>query len=371
VATPTTAAERADLRAALRDFLSDQHDESVVRASIESGDGFDRHVWTQLAGQLGLAGLLVPEEHGGQGMSTVELGVALQESGRALLGGPYLGSAVLATTALLRANDEPAAKRLLPGLVDGSIVAALALDHDPAAPMRASQARDGEWTLTGASSHVVDLPAADTAVVVAEADEGMGLFVLGVTGSGVECEQTAGLDITRRTGVLRLTGAPAQRVGGRADAAVAATREVAAFAAAAEQAGIAARCLEIAVDYAKTREQFGRPIGSFQAMKHQLAEHLVRVEQMRAVVDAAAVALAADPASAHETVSVAKAYCGEAGAAVAEGLIDVLGGIGYTWEHVAHLYLRRMQTLAYLFGSPGEHRARLAAHLGLVQGPAR
>jgi alkylation response protein AidB-like acyl-CoA dehydrogenase len=362
--TTTTVSEREDLRAAIRGFLADRLPESTVRELIDTETGVDPRSWTQLAGELGLAGLLVPEEHGGQGLSTVELGIALQESGRALLGGPFLGSAVLATRALVASGDDAVAKGLFPGLADGSTIGALGIDDDPQAPVRAVPAGDG-WRLTGAKLHVVDVAAADTLLVTAEVDGELGLFVLPASGAGVTVEQTASLDLTRRLGVVRLADAPAQRCGTDFTAGLESVRELGAFACAAEQAGIAGRCLEIAVEYARTREQFGKPIGSFQAIKHQLAEHLARVEQMRAAVNAAAVELAAG-GSAREIVSVVKAYCGDAGTAVAEGLIDTLGGIGFTWEHVAHLYLRRMKTLAYLFGSPSEHRARLAAELGLT-----
>jgi alkylation response protein AidB-like acyl-CoA dehydrogenase len=363
--TSTTVAEREDLRAAIRGFLADRLPESAVRELIDTDTGFDARSWAQLSSELGLAGLLVPEEHGGQGLSTVELGIALQESGRALLGAPFLGSAVLATWALVASGDDATAKGLLPALADGSTVAALGIDDDPRAPVRA--VRDGDhWRLAGAKRHVVDVAAADTLLVTAELDDGVGLFVVPSSGDGVTVEQTGSLDLTRRLGVVRLDGVPAQRIGTDFAAGLAAVRELGAFAAAAEQAGIAARCLEIAVEYARTREQFGKPIGSFQAIKHQLAEHLARVEQMRAAVDAAAAELASSPGDAPEIVSVVKAYCGDAGTTVAEGLIDTLGGIGFTWEHVAHLYLRRMKTLAYLFGGPAEHRARLAAGFGLT-----
>jgi alkylation response protein AidB-like acyl-CoA dehydrogenase len=363
--TTTTVGERADLRAAIRGFLTDRLPESTVRELIDTDTGIDPRAWTQLAGELGLAGLLVPEEHGGQGLSTVELGIALQESGRALLGAPFLGSAVLATWAIVVSGDDEAAKRLLPGLADGTTLAALGIDDDPEAPVRALPDGNG-WRLTGVTRHVVDVAAADTLLVTAAVDGGVGLFVLSADSDGVAVEQTGSLDLTRRLGLVRLTDVPAQRCGSEFTSGLESVRELGAFACAAEQAGIAERCLEIAVEYAGTREQFGRVIGSFQAIKHQLAEHLARVEQMRAAVSAAAAELAGTGGSAHEIVSVVKAYCGDAGTAVAEGLIDTLGGIGFTWEHVAHLYLRRMKTLSYLFGSPAEHRARLAAELGLI-----
>ncbi|HVW41142.1 MAG TPA: acyl-CoA dehydrogenase family protein [Amycolatopsis sp.] len=362
--TTTTAAEREDLRAAIRAFLADHLDEATVRELAETGDGFARQMWAQFAGDLGVAGVLVPEEFGGQGLSTVELGIVLQESGRALLGAPFLGSAVLATAALLRAGDEPAAKKLLPALAEGSAVAALAVDDDPGTAVVAT-ATGGAWRLSGRKRHVVDLPAADTVLVVAAADGGTGLFAVRADGQGVHVEPSPSLDLTRKVGQLRLQDAVAERIGGDFTAGLAAVSELGAFACAAEQAGAAARCLEIEVDYAKTREQFGRVIGFFQAIKHRLAEHLALVEQMRAAVEAAAVELA-ENSSAAETVSVVKAYCGEAGSSVAEGLIDTLGGIGFTWEHVAHLYLRRVKTLAYLFGSPAEHRERLADQLGML-----
>lgn len=363
--TTTTAAEREDLRAAIRSYLADRLPESAVRELLDTDTGVDARAWSRLAEELGLAGLLVPEEHGGQGLSVVELGIALQESGRALLGGPFLGSAVLATAALLAAGDEDLGKTVLPGLVDGSTVAALGLDDEPGNPVRASP-DGGGWRLNGGTVHVVDAAAADTFLVTAAVDGGTGLFLVAADADGVSVQQTGSLDLTRRLGAVRLADAAAQRCGADVTAGVAAVRDLGAFACAAEQAGIASRCLEIAVEYARTREQFGRPIGSFQAIKHQLAEHLARVEQMRAAVSAAAVELAASPGGSREIVSVVKAYCGDEGTTVAEGLIDTLGGIGFTWEHVAHLYLRRMKTLTYLFGSPAEHRARLAADLGLT-----
>jgi alkylation response protein AidB-like acyl-CoA dehydrogenase len=203
-------------------------------------------------------------------------------------------------------------------------------------------------------------------LIIAPVDGQIALFQVAADAPGVRVEQKASLDLTRRSGAIALQDTPAERIGGNFTAGLTAVEELGAFACAAEQAGIAARCLEIAVDYAKTREQFGRPIGSFQAIKHRLAEHLALVEQMRAAVDAAAAEVAEGRPSAAETVSVVKAYCGDAGPAVAEGLIDTLGGIGFTWEHVAHLYLRRTKALAYLFGSPAEHRERLATALGLT-----
>lgn len=362
-AQAASAAEREEFGLALREFLAKTSTEETVRTLMETESGFDAATWAQLATQLGAAGLLIPETHGGLGLSMTEAVVALQETGRALYGGPLLGSSVLATAALLAAGDDPAVADLLATMSAGSMVCCIGLD-DGDTVVRAVRS-DSSWRLSGVKRHVVDAVGADTVLVTAVADGGVGLFVLPAASPGVNVESTACLDLTRRIADVQLSDVPAQRIGDDFALAADTVRDIGAVACAAEQAGIAARCLQLGVEYAGTREQFGRPIGSFQAIKHLLAEHYARVEQMVAGVTAAAATLAQPGQPAAEIVSVVKIFCGEQGTRVTEGLIDILGGIGFTWEHAAHLYLRRMKTLEYLFGSPDQHRQRLSAELGL------
>lgn len=364
----TATADDAEFRHAVRGFLAKTSPESEVRRLIDDDLGYDPAVWRRMAAELGMQGLLIPEGHGGQELTARELVVVLEETGRALLCAPFLASSVLATRALLEAADDAAEKRYLPGLADGSTIATLALD-DLAGTRTTALEADGGWLLDGAKTRVPDAGAADLLLVIADAGGQAGLFALPTDAPGLELTRLDTLDLTRRQYAARLRRAPASRVGGHYDAA---TRQLAAFgavAAAAEQVGIAGRTLELAVDYARTREQFGHPIGSFQAVKHLCADMFVLAECARAAVTDAATAAVETPEHWLEAAAVAKAYCSAAATTNAENLIQILGGIGYTWEHAAHLYLRRAKTLEFLFGDPTTQRATLAIHLGLAPSP--
>ena len=359
----TTSAERAEFRAGLRELFADRAPEQHVRRFVDGGP-YDRELWTLLALQAGLAGILVPEELGGQGLSHVESGVALQEAARALAPVPVLSTAVLVPTAILAADDAGSAQRHLPGIADGTTIAALALDD--ALGTRTTAVADGStWRLDGCKVAVLDGPFADLLLVVAEVGAQVGLFVVRADGLGVERTDVDVLDLTRRQSRFRFDAAEALRVGGDFTAGLARLRHVAAAAVAAEQLGLAERLLEMAVEYARTREQFGRPIGSFQAVQHLCADMFVLVECSRAAVDAALRAVDEAPEELADIAAVAKVYCSRAATTVAESTIQVHGGIGFTWEHAAHLYLRRAKTLEQLFGSPYHHRAALAALHGL------
>jgi alkylation response protein AidB-like acyl-CoA dehydrogenase len=364
----TATADDAEFRGAVRGFLAKTSPESQVRRLIDDDLGYDPAVWRRLAAELGIQGLLIPEVYGGQELTAGELVVVLEETGRALLCAPLLASAVLATQALLEAADDAAAKRYLPPLADGSTIATLALD-DMAGTRTTAVEADGGWLLDGAKTRVSDAQAADLLLVVADAGGEAGLFALPTDAPGLELTRLDTLDLTRRQYAARLRRTPASRVGGRYDAAAGRLAAFGAIAAAAEQVGVAARTLEIAVDYARTREQFGRPIGSFQAVKHLCAEMFVLAECARAAVTDAATATVETPEQWLQAAAVAKVYCSMAATTNAENLIQILGGIGYTWEHVAHLYLRRAKTLEFLFGDPATQRATLALHLGLTPTP--
>ncbi len=285
------ATEQQELRDAVRRFLADRAPLPRVRELMEAPDGIDRAVWQQAGAQLGLQGIAIPEQYGGAGFSFAEQAIVLEELGAALYGGPYLASAVLAATALLSAPDEAARSALLPAIASGRTVATLAVTEDdgswdPAAVRltATSAAPDGGWILDGHKSFVPDGHTADLILVVAATGSGLSLFGVQAGAAGLKRRALPTLDQTRRLARLefrsvsaaRLIGAP-----GEAGAVLARTLDVAAIALAAEQLGGAQRALDMAVGYAKTRHQFGRPIGSFQAIKHRCADLLLEVSSLR------------------------------------------------------------------------------------------
>jgi alkylation response protein AidB-like acyl-CoA dehydrogenase len=356
----TTTAERDEFAAGIRTFLQQNAPESEVRRLIEEPTGFDPGLWRRLVDQFELPSILIDEQRGGQGLSTAELAVALSEAGRALLAGPVLSSCGVATAALLLAESSPAVDGLLRELAGGTTVAVLADADMPDAPVTATQT--DEWTLSGAKTRVLDGQLAGQFLVTASIGESVGLFA--VAAEGVRITPLTVLDLTRRQVRVDLDRAPATLLD--PDFALDSTLPIAAILASAELLGVCERGLELAVEYAKNREQFGVPIGSFQAIKHLLADSFASVEQMRAAVASAAEAASDAAADLDEISSVVKAYCSQAGPKVIETLIQVLGGIGYTWEHPAHLYLRRARTLSVLYGDAAAHRRRLATRFGLA-----
>jgi alkylation response protein AidB-like acyl-CoA dehydrogenase len=365
--------EQEELRRVLRQFLESKSPEAAVRSQMASEPGFDRTLWSQMADQLGLQGIAVPEAYGGSGFSLVELAVVLEEMGRSLLCSPYLSSVVLAGSALLESGDESAMKRFLPGIASGDTVAALALT-EPAgrwdgAGVEAVAEADGDgWRITGTKSYVLDGAAADLLLVAARsAAGGISLFAVDGNAPGMTRTQLPTLDQTRKQARLDMSDVPAELVGadGGAWAVVQRVLELAAVGLAAEQVGGAQRCLDMAVDYAKVRVQFGRPIGSFQAIKHKCADMLVRVESARSAAYYAAWCAAERNDELPLMASLAKSYCSEAYFSVAADNIQVHGAIGFTWEHPAHLYFKRAKTSELLFGDPTYHRRLLAGHMGL------
>jgi alkylation response protein AidB-like acyl-CoA dehydrogenase len=324
--------------------------ESTIRSSP---DGVDRDLWRRLC-NIGAAALLIPSKYGGLDASLLELGQVQAELGRTLTPSPLLGSAVLAATALLTSGDSAACARLLPGIAAGTTVAALAWvdstgEWDPSRAACVSTPN-----LTGEAHHVLDGATADVLLVVASTAEGPGLFEVDPRHPGVHRRPVSALDPTRPLSVVELSAVPARRLGsGDFTAGLARTRDVACVALAAEQTGAARRCLELTVDYAKTRVQFGRPIGSFQAIQHRLADLHVLVETAESAWLAAAAA--PDPVAA----AVAKVHCSEAFSTVAAEMIQLHGGIAITWEHDAHLYFKRAHGSAHLLGHPSTHIARL------------
>jgi alkylation response protein AidB-like acyl-CoA dehydrogenase len=351
--------EQRELRTAVRKFCADQSDEQVVRRLMESDPGFDAKSWQRLGSELGVLGLSVPEELGGVGGTLVDQAVAVEELGAALFCGPVFGTVMLAIPALVAAGDT----ELLPALVEGTRTAAFAVGDkggafDPAA-VTVTAAADG--ALTGTVERVVDAAAADELLVAATGPAGLGLYAV----DAAQTRRTAltTLDSTRRQATVVLDGTPARLVAGpdSAERVITHALQVGSALLAAEQVGAAQHLLDLSVEYAKGRLQFGRPIGSFQAVKHIIADMLVEVEHARSAAYHAAWALgdgSDDPALA---ASIAQATASPAFATVATDTIQVHGGIGFTWEYQAQLYYKRAITDAALLGGAEQHRARIAS----------
>ncbi|MFE5097222.1 acyl-CoA dehydrogenase family protein [Streptomyces sp. NPDC056638] len=351
--------------------LTEEQEElrSAVRAVLgrHAGDA----AWRPLTEQIGVAGLAVPEAYGGAGCGAREVHVVMEELGRELSPVPYLGSAVLVVQALLASGDEAACARLLPGLASGAVVGALAWAErgswDPSAVRAEATPGPGEmWRITGTKEHVLDGARAEVLLVAARSGAGVSLFEVSGDGASVDREPTVTMDSTRTQARVVLTGAKGRLVGaeGEGDRMLPHVLELACTALAAEQVGAASRCLELTLAYAQERVQFGRPIGSFQAVKHRLADAYVLVESARSAALGASFAAAGAPEQTR-CAAAAKSACSEAFSAVAGEMIQLHGGIGMTWEHDAHRYFKRAHGSAQLFGPPAWHRDRLAAALGL------
>ena len=357
----------------VRRFLAEKSPVSEVRRLMATEAGYDPAVWAQL-GQLGLAGLIIPEKYGGAGCGPVEQLIACEEMGAALLCAPYLASAVLATWALLASGDAVAQADLLPGIASGETIATLAVPEDDGswAPdeFRVTARRSGDrYLLDGRKSFVLDGMIADLILVAASSDDGPALFAVGGPGdgsaAGLSRQAMQTLDMTRKQAVLTFSGTPGRLAGqpGAAAEIVAQAIRGGVLALAAEQVGGAQRCLDMAVAYAKVRHQFGRAIGSFQAIKHMCADMLLEVESARSAAYRAAWAAADGAADLPLFASLAKAYCSEAYFHVAASNIQVHGGIGFTWEHDAHLYYRRAKSAEVMLGTPASHREVVAGLL--------
>ncbi len=321
----------AELRATTRRFLAEQAPMSEVRRIMESPDGFDRTLWKRLT-ELGMPGLAAPST----GLTFVEVAAVLEETGRALLPAPLLATTI-ATLALRDSGDE----ELLAAIAAGTMIATVAFTSEVT----------GTSTLDGTAPYVLDGAAADVVILA----RGTDLYLVDGDAAGLTRTPLPTLDATRRLARITFQGTPARRVHGTPH-----LRDLAVTALAAEQLGGAERCLEMAVAYAKTREQFGQPIGSFQAIQHRCADLLVTLETARSAARHAA-RLAADGSPDLPTyAAIARTVCTSAYTTLAGENIQLHGGIGFTWEHDAHLYLRRARGDASLFGTSAEFRGRLA-----------
>jgi alkylation response protein AidB-like acyl-CoA dehydrogenase len=364
--------EQDELRTSVRRFLEDKSPETEVRRLMETTEGYDTAVWSQMADQLGLQSLTIPEEFGGSGFSYVELIVVLEEMGAALLCAPFFSTVALGANALLTSGDDSAKADLLPGIASGETIATLAFTEDSGrwdiggVALEATPSGDG-WVLNGHKSFVLDGHVADLILVVGRTDAGISLFSVAGDADGLTRTPLATMDQTRKQARLEFSGTPARLIGtdGGAEAGLSKTLDLAAVALAAEQVGGAQRCLDTAVEYAKTRIQFGRPIGSFQAIKHKCADMLLEVESSKSAAYYAGWAAAEDSDELPVVASLAKSYCSEAYFHAAAENIQIHGGIGFTWEHPAHLYFKRAKSSELLFGDPAYHRELLAQRIGI------
>ena len=363
-----------DLRAGLRKLLEDRCPPGAVLRRLDDDRPHDLDLWRAVAADLGLAGLMVPEGAGGAGASAREAAVVLEELGRAVAPVPYLSSAVTATAALLAAApDDPGLPRLAAG--EEIAVLAVAFSDPPGGPFP-ERARVADGRLRGRLTGVADAEVAGLLLVPATSPHGPLLVAVPAGVAGMRVTPRTSLDTTRRLADVDLDLEWGAEVGGGpggwaepvrtlatgadAERAVARALSTAAGLLASEQLGMAQWCLDETVGYVKQRRQFGRPVGSFQALKHRLADVWLEVTQARAAARYAADALATGSPDTGVAVALAQAFCGQVAVHAAEECIQLHGGIGMTWEHPAHLYLKRAKSTEIALGSPGRHRADLA-----------
>jgi alkylation response protein AidB-like acyl-CoA dehydrogenase len=369
--------DQEELRRSVRRVL-DAH--PPARDAARSEAGIDAALWKRLGTDLGLAGLIVPEAHGGAGLGWVELIAVMEELGSQLACVPCLSTVCLATSALLVAGDDAQQARWLPAIASGALTATLA-HSEPGPGVHASARRDGDTVvLTGRKRHVVDGHTAGLLVVSARAagtrgDDGIELYAVPADSPGLQRRRLPTMDQTRALAEIILEDVRVPDSARLARGSAAAVEQILAYARiglAAEQVGAAQRCLDMSVEYAKVRTQFGRPIGAFQAIQHMCADMFVLVESARSaayhagwVASQHAAGAAPDPddpsSDLTTAAAIAKAYCSDAFYRCAADTIQVHGGIGFTWEHDAHLFFKRAHASRELLGAPAQHREALAA----------
>jgi len=403
----TYTEQETELRSAVRSVLEDRADFHAVLTRTETAATYDTALWRTLAAEVGSAGVLIPESLGGAGASFREAAIVSEEVGRSVAPVPFLGSAVLATVALLAIHNAgtagsssgagttgasvgsspragtagvESAGALLSDLAVGTTTAALAVPFTsmpgnkvtPTARVMpaADGGADGSYRLSGAVSGVADALPADVLIVPGDGVP-QGLFVVRADDTGLTKGPVVSLDMTRQLCDLRLENVRANRIaaGQQGELAVAAALQAGAAMLAAEQVGLADRALEITLAYVKQRYQFARPIGSFQAIKHRLADWWVAVTQARAASRYAAACLAEQDPDTQVAVALAKAVCSDTAVLAGQEMIQLHGGIGFTWEHPAHLYLKRAKSSSIALGTADRHRASLAALVDLPPPP--
>lgn len=366
--------EQVELARSVRGLVERRASRTDLRAAMASDAGHDVELWQDLCGQIGVAALAVPEEFGGVGFSSFETHVALETLGASLTPSPLLGSTILGTRAVLLAGSPDDCARILPDVAEGSRSLALVWADSrgrwrtDGSDVSATATAEG-WRLEGTAGLVLDAVHADLLLVVATTPTGPRLFEVAPDAAGVRITPTPALDQTLALSDVAFSATPAQALSGTGNEAAGAVeslrrlRAEAAVAVTALQVGGAQAALERTVAHLAEREQFGRPLGSFQALKHRAADMMVQVETARSVSWAAAWAAATGPAtdveSLEQSAATAKSWCSEAFSAVAGEMVQLHGGIAITWEHDAHLFFKRAHATSILFGSAREHRRLL------------
>jgi acyl-CoA dehydrogenase len=357
---PTLTTEQRDLAEAVTDLMVKRSPEAEVRRLMATDTGYDPALWAELAG-MGLLGLAIPEEFGGAGAGAVEVGLVMEAMGHALLCAPYLSTAVLTTGLLAALCDSTEQADVLPRIAAGELITTVAFAEEGSAraPLASSTTvrADGDgWRLSGVKTYVLDAAVAERIYVLA----GAGVYAVDADAPGLGVSMLTTVDQTRKQGRIVLDDTPARLVGAADSGAdgIDHALDTASVALLGEQAGGTMYAMRMAADYAKTRFQFGRAIGSFQAIKHMCADMLLEAESALSAARHVAAAFDAGDAGRFADLAVAQAYCSEAFVTVAANNIQVHGGIGFTWEHPAHLYLRRARTDAQIFGDPAWHRER-------------
>jgi len=369
--------EQEQFRSAIRRFLTDKSPTTEVRRLMGTAEGYDPAVWRQMSEDLALPGIHIPEQYGGAGFGMVELCIVSEELGRALLCAPYFSTAVLAANAILNAGTEAQKSALLPDLAKGARLATLAVTEpdgnwDPAGIQVVATPEADGYRLDGVKSYVVDGHVADLLIVAARTPktvgrEGLALFVLDAKAGGVERRLLESMDPTRKIARIDFRGAQANLLGKLDDGAkpILRTLDQAAFALANEMVGGAQALLDSAVNYAKLRVQFGRTIGSFQAIKHRLADLLLDVELAKSAAYYAAQAAAIDDPEWPALASLAKAGASETYLNTAIQCIQIHGGIGFTWDNDTHLWFKRAKSSEVFLGQPSYHRELLMQRWGV------
>lgn len=357
------SSEQVDLRDAVADLMAKKSPESEVRR-LMAADGHDPAIWADL-GAMGLLGLIIPEEFGGSGAGASELAVVSEQMGRALLCAPFLATAVLTPYLLLALADDAECAETLPRIAAGELVTTVAFAESgsarpPAHPATiATQAADG-WLLTGEKTYVLDGDHAERIYVAAQSPSGVAIFAVDRGAAGLSATRLETIDQTRKQARLTFDETPARLIGSAAGggAALDEALDRAAVALIAEQAGGAMHAMQMAADYARSRHQFGRAIGSFQAIKHMCVDMLLDAQSALSSARHVAAAFDASEPDRFIDLALAQAFCADTFVSTAATNIQVHGGIGFTWEHPAHLYLRRARTDAQIFGDPTCHRER-------------
>ena len=352
--------ERA-LTAGVRQLLADRHNSVLRRATL--GKRYDENLWNDLSQSLGLLPMALPDDIGGDAGGDVLIGLAMREMGRALYDGPYLSSVVIACGYITALDGQVERRDVLSRILDGRLRPTAG---PPGSDLGIRVTRDGSgWSLFGVIRPVLDVDTATHLVVIAElAVDDLGVFLVDLSAPGVQIERLDTFDLTRSMGVVHLDGAAADLTGTMSGDRLRRLADRTRIMVASEQIGGAAAVLELAVEHAQTRHQFGRPIGSYQAIKHQCADALVAIETTLVTVDHALCLLVNGEDVGHIAPMVA-AMSSEAYVQAATTSLHVHGGMGFTWEHDAHLHLRRAKSSSHLLGSPSAHRELLLERLGL------